>query len=170
MDSLEEKNPGLMLQRLCFVVIGVNANPFLFNATLNYHFSRYEPHSCLVQNLLNSFYVDDLVTGERGVEECLSLYQKSKKCLSEGAFNLRKWISNSPKLLELICDDQVGTVGTCAVVKDTESYAKTTVNHLELATDLSVDAFIRGDSQLEEVYQNRLFRTMPKRLRLQIKF
>ena len=96
MDSLEEKNPGLMLQRLCFVVIGVNANPFLFNATLNYHFSRYEPHSCLVQNLLNSFYVDDLVTGERGVEECLSLYQKSKKCLSEGGFNLRKWISDSP--------------------------------------------------------------------------
>ena len=54
--------------------------------------------------------------GERGVEECLSLYQKSKKCLLEGGFNLRKWISNSPKLLELICEDQVGT----------ESYAKTT--------------------------------------------
>ena len=52
-------------------------------------------------------------------------------------------ISNSPKLLEFICEDQVGTVGTCAVVEDTESYAKTTVNHLELATDLSVDVFIR---------------------------
>ena len=58
---------------------------------------------------------DDLVTGERGVEECLSLYQKSKKCLLEGGVNLQKWISNSPKLLELICEDQVGTVGTCAV-------------------------------------------------------
>ena len=31
----------------------------------------------------------------------------------------------------MICEDQVGTVGTCAVVEDTESYAKTTVNHLE---------------------------------------
>ena len=59
-----------------------------------------------------------------------NLAQKSKKFLSEGGFNLRKWISNSPKLLELICEDQVGTVGTCAVVVDTES-AKTTVNHLE---------------------------------------
>ena len=29
------------------------------------------------------------MTGERGVEECLSLYQKSKNCLSEGGFNLR---------------------------------------------------------------------------------
>ena len=142
-DSLEEENPGLMLYRFCRVVFGVNASPFLLNATLKYHISQYEADPGLVQNLLNSFYVDDLVTGERGVEECLSLYQKSKKCLLEGGFNLRKWISNSPKLLELICEDQVGTVGTCAVVEDTESYAKTTVNHLELATDLSVDAFIR---------------------------
>ena len=129
-DSLEEENPGLMLYRFCRVVFGVNASPFLLNATLKYHISQYEADPGLVQNLLNSFYVDDLVTGERGVEECLSLYQKSKKCLLEDGFNLRKWISNSPKLLELICEDQVGTVGTCAVVEDTESYAKTTVNHL----------------------------------------
>ena len=52
-------------------------------------------------------------------------------CVSERGFNLRKWISNSPKLLEFICEDQVGTVGTCAVAEDTESYAKTTVNHSE---------------------------------------
>ena len=142
-DSLEEENPGLMLYRFCRVVFGVNASPFLLNATLKYHISQYEADPGLVQNLLNSFYVDDLVTGERGVEECLSLYQKSKKCLSEGGFNLRKSISNSPELLELICEDQVGTVGTCAVVENTESYAKTTVSHLELATDLSVDVFIR---------------------------
>ena len=40
------------------------------------------------------------------------------------------WISNSLKLLKLICENQVETVGTCAVVEDSESYAKTTVNHL----------------------------------------
>ena len=103
-DSLEEKNPGLMLYRFCRVVFGVNASPFLLNATLKYHISQYEADPGLVQNLLNSFYVDDLVTGERGVEECLSLYHKSKKCLLEDGFNLRKWISNSPKLLEFICE------------------------------------------------------------------
>ena len=113
------------------MVFGVNASPFLLNATLKYHISQYEADPGLVQNLLYSFYVDDLVKGERGVEECLLLYQKSKRCLLEGGFNLRKWISNSPKLLELICEDQVGTVRTCAVGEDTESYAKTTVNRLE---------------------------------------
>ena len=89
-DSLEEENPGLMLYRFCRVVFGVNASPFVWNATLNYHISQYEADPGLVQNLLNSFYVlDDLVTRERGVEGCLSLYQNSKKCLSEGGFNLR---------------------------------------------------------------------------------
>ena len=94
MDSLEEENSGLMLYQFCRVVFGVNASPFLLNATLKYHISPYEADPGLVQNLLNSFYVDDLVTGERGVKQCLSLYQKSKKCLLEGGFNLRKWISN----------------------------------------------------------------------------
>ena len=36
-----------------------------------------------------------------------------------------------PKLLELICEDQVGIVKTCAFVEDTKSYANTTVNHGE---------------------------------------
>ena len=58
------------------------------------------------------------MTGERGVGECLSPYQKSKKCVSEDGFNLRKWISNSPKLLELICEDHVGNVRTDAVVEE----------------------------------------------------
>ena len=145
---------------------------FLLNATLKYYINQYEADTGLVQNVLNSFYVDDLVTGQRAVEKCLSLYQKSKKCLSDGGFNSRQWISNSPKLLELICEDQGGPVGNCAVVEDTESYAKTTVNHLELATDLSVDVFIcclRGFAAsrgLPELISS----DMQKRLTLQIKF
>ena len=117
-ESLEEENPVLMSYRFCRGRFGVNASPFLLNATLKHHISQYKADPGLVQNLLNSFYVDDLVTGERDIQEYLSLYQKSTMCLSERGFNLRKWISNSPKLLELICEDQVGTVGTCAVVED----------------------------------------------------
>ena len=131
MDSLEDKNPILVLYRFCRVVFGVNASPCLLNATLKHHISQYEAYPGLVENLLNSFYVDDLVTRESGVEKCLRFIRKYvyKKCLSEGGFNLRKWISNFAKLLELICEDQVGPVKTCAFVEDTESYAKTTVYH-----------------------------------------
>ena len=75
-ESLEA-NPGLTFYRFCRAG-GVNASPVILNATLKYHISQYEAGPGLVQNLLNSFYVDDLVKGERGVEECLSLYQKCR--------------------------------------------------------------------------------------------
>ena len=95
-DSLERDDPGLVLYRFCHVVFGVNASPFLLNATLKHHISQHQADPEFVEDLLNSFYVDDLVSGEKHLEKCLSPYQKSKKCLSEGGFNLRNWIPNSP--------------------------------------------------------------------------
>ena len=134
-DSLTEDVPGLVLYRFCRVVFGVNASPFLLNASLKHHISQYNADPEFVENLLNSFYVDDLVSGEGSVERALSLYQKSNKRLSEGGFNLRKWISNSPKLLELISEEKAiveeSSSESKPVVEDTESYAKTTTGHLE---------------------------------------
>ena len=96
---------------------------------------KYSSDPEFVENILNSFYVDDLVSGEGDLEKCLSLYQRSKKCLSEGGFNLRKSISNSPKLLDLIHEDCTKTEGGSSeqrpVVEDTETYTRTTVGHLE---------------------------------------
>ena len=78
----------------------------------------------------------------------------------------RKWISNSPKLLELICENQVETVGTCAVVEGSESYAKTTVNHLEkldmkdehkvLGLNWSCEALLRLSEDLKPTRRNFL--------------
>ena len=75
-DSLTEDDPGLVLYRFCRVVFGVNASPFLLNASLKHHISQYNADPEFVENLLNSFYVDDLVSGEGSVERALSLYQK----------------------------------------------------------------------------------------------
>ena len=123
-DSLTEDDPGLVLYRFCRVVFGVNASPFLLNASLRHHISQYNADPEFVENLLNSFYVDDLVSGEESVERALSLYQKSKKRLSEGGFNLRKWISNSPKLLELISEEK-------AIVEESSSESKPVVEDTE---------------------------------------
>ena len=123
-DSLTEDDPGLVLYRFCRVVFGVNANPFLLNASLKHHISQYNADPEFVENLLNSFYVDDLVSGEESVERALSLYQKSKKRLSEGGFNLRKWISNSPKFLELIYKEK-------AIVEESSSESKPVVEDTE---------------------------------------
>ncbi|XP_068686960.1 uncharacterized protein [Montipora foliosa] len=134
-DSLEKDDPELVLYRFCRVVFGVNSSPFLLNATLRHHISQYSLDAEFVENLLNSFYVDDLVSGERNLERCLLLYEKSKKCLSAGGFNLRKWSPNSPQLLELIREDRTRTKENCpetqSVVEDTETYARVAVGHLE---------------------------------------
>ena len=44
---------------------------------------------------LNSLYIDDLVIGEATDEKVLDLYSKSKSIMHWGAFNLRKWNTNS---------------------------------------------------------------------------
>ena len=104
------------------------------HATLRHHISQYSLDAEFVENLLNSFSVDDLVSGERNLEKSSMLYEKSKKCLSEGGFNLRKWISKLPHLLELIQEDRTRTKKDCPepqlVVEDTETYARITMGHL----------------------------------------
>lgn len=135
-DDLEKEDPELVIYRFCRVVFGVNASPFLLNATLQRHINHYRADDTFVENLLQSFYVDDLVSGERDEEEAFWLYKKSKSCLAEGGFHLRKWVSNSQELLERIQDDRISTVGieeskAKMVVEDTQTYAKTTVGQLE---------------------------------------
>ena len=134
-ESFEKDDPKLLLYRFCRVVFGVISSPFLLNATVRHHISQYSLDAEFVENLLNSFCVDDLVSGERILEKCSLLYEKSKKCLSEEGFNLRKWVSNLPQLLELIREDRTRTKEDCPepqpVVEDTETYARITMGDLE---------------------------------------
>ena len=46
--------------------------------------------------------MDDLLTGEENDENGFVVYQKSKKIMASGGFNLRKWNSNSQTLLKSI--------------------------------------------------------------------
>ena len=55
-----------------------------------------------------SLYVDDLVTGADTVESGLSIYHAVKGLMAEGSFNLRKWHSNSPQLMEKISQFEQG--------------------------------------------------------------
>ena len=119
MDSLQDENPGLVFYLFCRVVFGVNASPCLLNSIISC--SQYEADPGLFENLFNSLYVDDLVTGKSGVEECLSLYQKIRlrSAHQRVALTCESGFQILPKVLELICEDQVGTVKTYALVEDT---------------------------------------------------
>ena len=94
---------GVVVRRFCRVVFGLNSAPFLLNATLRHHISKYndlDPE--FVLKVLESFFVDDLVSGKKSEEQALKFYQKTKCRMEEGGFNLRKWLTNSKTLSEQI--------------------------------------------------------------------
>ena len=108
------------------MVFGLNSSPFLLNATLR-HFSKYKKlDPKFVQQMLESFYVDDLVSGDDNVQLTYDLYLKAKTRLAEGGFKLRKWKTNDSELRERIdCAESLTNQNDGAA--DDLSYAKTTL-------------------------------------------
>ena len=45
-----------------------------------------------------SFYVDELVSGEKATQEAIELHDKAKTRLELGGFKLRKWLTNSEEV------------------------------------------------------------------------
>ncbi|XP_028170489.1 uncharacterized protein LOC114360115 [Ostrinia furnacalis] len=54
------------------------------------------------ERILQSFYMDDLMTGCSSVEEGVELYNQLSKLLEKGGFKLQKWNSNDKTLVETI--------------------------------------------------------------------
>ena len=109
-DDLEGPVNEVVVYRFCRVVFGLNSSPFLLNATLRHHVLRYvdgDPE--FTQKVLDSFYVDDLVSGESTVQGAFDLYKKAKDRMAEEGFNLRKWATNS-KVLKSWIDRQEAQV------------------------------------------------------------
>ena len=97
------KDPELVVLRFLRLIFGLNCSPFLLGASLNHHIRKYELEDpTFVRALLESLYVDDMISGDNEVNSAFGLYMKSKLCLADGGFNLRKWRSSSQKLIELI--------------------------------------------------------------------
>ena len=96
MDGKPPDLSRIAVYRFCRVVFGVNASPFLLNATIRHHLEKYE--ECdpeFVQKLRDSFYVDDFVGGAVNV---VVLYHKTNDRKADGGFNLRKWLTNDSQV------------------------------------------------------------------------
>jgi len=125
-----EKHPYLfqvVVYRFCRVVFGLNASPFLLNATFRHHVKRYEiSDPGFVARLLDSFYVDDFVDGGATKQESMELYQKTQSLMAEG-FKLRKWLTNDSQVrAEMAIETQIGDKQD-VVTEEHISYAKSSV-------------------------------------------
>ena len=102
-DDVRDSKSSVTVYRFCRVVFGLNASPFLLNGTIRHHlatFAEVDPE--FVRKMVESFCIDDLVSGESTTDKAYNLYSKAKVRMANGGFNLRKWKTNCPKLKERI--------------------------------------------------------------------
>ena len=98
-DNLTKADPEIRAYRFTRVVFGVSSSPFLLNATVKYHLESFRgTHETTVEKLLESTYVDDVITGADSIGEAFELYSQAKEIFRKGGFNLRKFLSNSLQL------------------------------------------------------------------------
>ena len=88
--------PDIRVLRFTWVIFGVSSSPFLLNATIKFHLEQYlESHPNLIECLLHSIYVDDIITGASSEDEAFDLCTQAKEILRQEGFNLRKFLTNS---------------------------------------------------------------------------
>ena len=101
-DITREDSP-LQTFRFARVLFGLSPSPFLLNATIRHHIQQYKSSlPDVVDRLLESIYVDDVITGADTKEEVLQLYRHAKNIFRDASFNLRKFHSNSQSLQQEI--------------------------------------------------------------------
>ena len=111
-DDINSPNPKIIPLQFTRVVFGVSSSPFLLNATVKHHIKQYrEDDHSFVEAVLNSIYVDDLISGGENVDNAFKLYEDSRSRLAKANFNLQKITTNSKELQEQICQiNQLVTV------------------------------------------------------------
>ncbi|XP_046659921.1 uncharacterized protein LOC124353908 [Homalodisca vitripennis] len=105
----EDQNFQLILWReqeistfkLTTVTYGMNSSPYLAIKTLS-RLAEDEGHAFpdAAYALKHHTYIDDIVTGSASLESAIQLQDQLIQLLAKGGFELRKWASNEPRLLD----------------------------------------------------------------------
>ena len=132
-NDIHETNPNIITLRFARLLFGLTCSPAILNAVLHHHLTQYTTvDPTFVTKVLKSLYVDDLASGSDDTESALALAKKIKTRLSEGGFNMRKWLSNSKELMsEFQCDPQFSEEGpqqspglSSSVTEEDQGYSK----------------------------------------------
>ncbi|XP_055938027.1 uncharacterized protein LOC129968199 [Argiope bruennichi] len=95
----------LIHYRHCRVVFGVSSSPFLLGSTIQYHLERKLEEAqqgrgrypeCIIQKLMNSFYVDNCLASVKTQSELERFIDVATEIMAERKFDLRGWEHSSP--------------------------------------------------------------------------
>ena len=94
----------IKIYRFTRAIFGLRESPFLLNGTVKEHLessmSKYFELGETIDEIKESLYVDDIVTGEVTVEKVKKIKDTSEKIFGEACIELHKWHSNTKKLEE----------------------------------------------------------------------
>ena len=97
---LWRKDGLIYVYRFARLPFGLTSSPFVLAATLRYHLERSGLDPKLVQEILEAFYVDDLVYSKDTLEEVEDWKTLTLRQLQGAGMLLRKWNTNHPDLRE----------------------------------------------------------------------
>ena len=123
-------NP-LKVFRFKRVPFGLTPSPFLLHATIIHHLERYkDKYPKIIEMLLLSFYVDDLLTGEDNEKDAVELINVTNDIMKDASMELRKWSTNCPTILE-----------TCYVSEENTCRDEQSIKILGMIWDKNSDEF-----------------------------
>ena len=91
------------IYRMTRVTFGVISSPFLAICATQEHARRCkETFPEASDEIPRNTYVDDFASGRDTVREVVRLQRSSKQLMEQAAFNLTKWSSDSPEVMQAI--------------------------------------------------------------------
>uniref|UniRef100_A0A8D8YNP1 Integrase catalytic domain-containing protein n=1 Tax=Cacopsylla melanoneura TaxID=428564 RepID=A0A8D8YNP1_9HEMI len=101
-----DKSDDLIEYELKTVTFGLGPSPFLAQRVIKQlAIDEKEKYPCASQVLLESIYVDDIVTGSDSISSARFLRDQLVALLKCGGFSLRKWMCSHPEVLSDLSSD-----------------------------------------------------------------
>ena len=100
----------LATYRFKVVPFGTTSSPFMLNATLDLHLSKFS--SPVASDMKANLYVDNLLSGCNSEDEVIDYYEQARHIMGEARFNLRSWSTNSCRLRSIITQDNTNDPNT----------------------------------------------------------
>ena len=102
---LWKRENRVYIYRFARLPFGLTSSPFILAATLKYHLANSNLSISMQQEILNSFYVDDLIYSMDSGQELIDRRLLVSKSLSEAGMLLRRWNTNHLELRDLILNE-----------------------------------------------------------------
>ena len=111
--------------RMTRVTFGVSASSFAANMSIKQNaLELAEQYPLATRAVQEEFYVDDGLTGADSVEEAIELQRQLQELFLKGGFQLRKWNSSNPTVIEHLPQEIKGTLSS-HTIPDPDQYTKT---------------------------------------------